>query len=647
MNPTPISFDSPLYPLPADYYELTAEGQRKARINACRQWMIPAPRTRDLSALVPTARRRVASHKFFDDYYLMVDEENHFDPGFYDMTPLPSPEMHWDMVRMWAIYRKTLTVLPRGSAKSTRIRIDDIMKMVTAPIYSIVYASSSQDNAAGTSEINRSQIYENTRIQADWGPEYDVTSLKPTRGSKSTGSQHFYVNNGSHMRCVSASSRLRGIRPRRFRLDDPEYDGTASTSPELLREYMEQLLFKIAIPALMRSGAGIDWTATFVSRRHYAWHATNIVEGPDGPQAEDPRFNSWARNTVKLVETDDKGCERSCWPEMWPMDSKERDALKLPLDTQTVEEIRDSIGVAAFNSEYMASPGTGDDQYFQLDHQPRGRHAWWLTEIDPAYTTDPRNSLTKINWYDSEKETERSQTISQFLSDRMLFATLDTAYTETATSDRRCVVIMAWRPQDNDLFVLDAYSNRTTDSTLVNEALKRADRWKCPVLYPEVVRDSIKLYQRLNSIVQTRTGNQMGFGFIPTVRPLKVGHASKTAKIEALDVRVEHGLVKLPIFERHKNPAIRRLIDQFDGFAPFAKDGGLENDDEIDCLAMSMFVLKGRLREAQKAQTRVRTVDEMVEEGDYQHNGWDVRMVDPTSWHTAGDTRQEEKDTVV
>jgi len=51
---------NPLYPLPADYNDLTAEGQRKARVNACRLWTIPDLPDADM------ALNLVASTHFFD-----------------------------------------------------------------------------------------------------------------------------------------------------------------------------------------------------------------------------------------------------------------------------------------------------------------------------------------------------------------------------------------------------------------------------------------------------------------------------------------------------------------------------------------------------------------------------------------------------
>lgn len=632
----PIPIDGPLFPLPEDYDLLTKEGQRLARVNACRQWTIPPPRTREVSALVPHAARRVASHQFFDAYYLQPDEEMDWDPGFYDLDPLPSPEMHWDMARMWSMYQRSLTVMPRGSAKSTTIRRDDLMKLVSYPKYSIVYATSSQSNSAQTSEIIRKQAYFNSRIQADWGPEYDVETLLPKRGVQPTGSEHFYLANSAHMRCLSATSRLRSIRPMRFRLDDPEWDGSASTNSEVLRQYMEQLLFKVVLPAVARAGSGIDWTATFVSRRHYAWHAANVVEGPNGLEAQDPRFNSWARKTVKILEPDENGVLRSCWPEMWPIDSEERDRLGLPLDTQTIEELRVSLGASAFNSEYMAMPGTGDDQYFELDPEPKGRHAWWLTNIDPEVTTDPRKSKALIHWENPETKEEVSQELGAFLSQRQLFITLDSAYTETATSDRRAATLMAWRAHDNVLFVMDMWSARSTDSKLVDEAMKMADRWRCPVLFPEVVRESFKLYQRIKGIVSTRTASQIGYSFVPRVVALKPGSMSKQAKIEALDVRVEHGLLKLPLWNRRGNPAVRRVCDQIEGFNPVAKDGGLENDDELDTVAMSIFVLRGKQRDVQKGDVHVKSIEERVDSGEYMHGPFDLRAYDPGCWATLG-----------
>ena len=69
--------DNPLYPLPADYMELSEEGQRLARVNACRMWTDTKNRTpKEISEAF------VAAVRFFDLWYLVPDHANDFDPLF-------------------------------------------------------------------------------------------------------------------------------------------------------------------------------------------------------------------------------------------------------------------------------------------------------------------------------------------------------------------------------------------------------------------------------------------------------------------------------------------------------------------------------------------------------------------------------------
>ena len=55
-----------LYPLPHDYVSLTPEGQRLARVNACKQWQLGGDQNSRAHALA-------ASINFFDRYYLYPD----------------------------------------------------------------------------------------------------------------------------------------------------------------------------------------------------------------------------------------------------------------------------------------------------------------------------------------------------------------------------------------------------------------------------------------------------------------------------------------------------------------------------------------------------------------------------------------------
>lgn len=140
-------------------------------------------------------------------------------------------------------------------------------------MYTILYATSTNDNAKGTGQSIKDQFQNNSRIHDDWSEEFNEGRIIPRRGEAPFGTELMQLRNGSWLRCISSESRQRGGRPRRYILDDPEYDPRASTSMSVLRSYMDSLLFKVVLPMVMRAGCGVDWLATFVSRRHYAWHA--------------------------------------------------------------------------------------------------------------------------------------------------------------------------------------------------------------------------------------------------------------------------------------------------------------------------------------------------------------------------------------
>ena len=234
-----------LYPLPADYLTLTPEGQRLARVNACKQWQLsgdPNDRAHAMAACI----------NFFDRYYLYPDWDEDFNPYFYDDDPIESPLGHFAIYRLWALASKSVAIAPRGFAKSNCFRKSALLQMVSRPAYSFIYATSSGDNAEQTSQVLKTQFLGNQRLADDWGPEFPDGRITPKRGERSFGVEMMYLNNGSWFRAISAESRQRGGRPRVYALDDPEYDPKASTSMSVLRSYMERLLFKVVIPMVTR-----------------------------------------------------------------------------------------------------------------------------------------------------------------------------------------------------------------------------------------------------------------------------------------------------------------------------------------------------------------------------------------------------------
>jgi phage terminase large subunit-like protein len=591
-----------LYPLPADYETLTPDGQREARVNACRQWLVPTDDPEE------KADRFAASLLFFESWYLWPDPDDEFDPMFYDDKPVVTPKGHVAIYREWAKNSASLVIAPRGYAKSNCIRKSIIMQMLTRPQFSFIYATSTNDNAKHSGQIIKSQFIENERIVNDFSPEFPDGRIAPKRGEASFGIEMMYLKNGSWFRAISAESRQRGGRPRCYVLDDPEYDPKASTSMAILRQYMDTLLFKVVAPMLTRPDTSVRWLATFVSRRHFAWYAMETEETKKGHVARDPRFSHWTRMVIQAAyETPDLKTV-SCWPEMWPVDraTKAKDPeLKSRI---SLEEIKDRIGSANFLAEYMARPGESDDAFFPL--LKREKHGWWFEEVDPLLETAPYASEALVCW-----GVDNRIPLHEFLREATLFIACDTSFTDTPDSDFKVATLMACTPE-NELFVLDMWAGQTNENELVKAAFKMADRWRVKTIHPEVIKEGISLYNNMEAIVRQRAKEMVGISHLPKIVPFRPGLTRKEAKIAALQFRFEHGLIKMPLHKRLDRPW-RELFDQIEQFNPDAKDGGLAKDDHLDTVSMSNLILRGRTVRSFVEPEDDRTPIQRITDGEY------------------------------
>jgi len=588
---------NPVFPLPPQYFsgQLTASEERAARVNACRQW---------LRSDLPYELRgecKVRCLRFFDNYYLHPDPESGYDPLFYDNTPLETPSFHWDFLRLTGnpLNRCNLIVAPRGSAKTTGlVKKPSILELLSRPAFSICYATSSAENAEAVAEDIKNQLYHNPRIFDDFASEEEFGGqIRPPRGAGKQGVTHFALTNRSWFRAVSAQSKLRGIRPRKFRLDDPEFDPRASTSMPTLRDYMDQLLFKIALPMVMRQECSVDWCATFVTTRHYAWHAmatqSIIRDGLLRTVALDERFEGWNRILIRAaIESSASPFGFiSCWPQMWPTCVAEREALKLPPTVATLEEVRRTIGPSAFASEYMGNPGAsgvGESFFGTLTER---KHGYTIDASDAHAWESPTKSSARIKWYRNETE-EVSMPLDLFLRYARLIVTLDTSFTAKSSSDYKVATVLALTPE-NELFVMDMWAAKCRETALVQAAFTLADKWLVPSMHPEVVKGSHALFNALKSTVATRATELTGTRHLPRIIGYNPGLSAKADRIQALHPRFEHGKIKLPFQHRFRAP-YRELFDQIDSFNPDAENGGLAHDDHLDTVQMAQYIFMGR-----------------------------------------------------
>lgn len=613
--------ENPHWPLPHDYEDLTQEGQRKARVNTCSLWKGP------FSSMDERMRLTSASWNFFDRWYLWPDEEGDFDPLFYDQPPLAPPEGHFLMDRVWATSPFSVIAAPRGFAKSSKIRRVILPCLLTQDGYGQIYATSSDSNASFTGNVIRNQLISNPRIISDFSKEMRTGRIVPRRGEAPFGVENIQIGNHAWLQCLSVKSRQRGRRPRVYWLDDPEYDGSQSTSLETLRTDTYVFLFKVVIPMLMQKGSMLRWAGTYISKRHLLWHAMETVIDPKGRRrSRNPVFDHWTRVFIDLIVEEEGKEPRSSWPEMWPLTEEDIGKDESLQGRMSIERMKEVMGHSVFMAEMRGRPGEGNDCFFpDLKEETHGYR--FIKGGDPK--EGPRTSHVTVEWENIQGETCR-ELMRDLLDRSWLFMTVDTSFTSRSDSDWKVCCVMGVT-SENVLFVWDIWSGKTTEDVLVNKCFEMADRWKVPVIYPEVVKQSIALYHTLDSMSKQRATEMVGVSHIPRIVPLKVGMMSKTGKIGALKPRFDHGLVKLPLF-LSMDPHWLHLFDQLAGFNPEALDGGLAHDDHLDALSMSGLILKGRKGRSEETEEReIVPLEEMRKGNMYHESGMPyVFMVDWT-----------------
>lgn len=591
---------NPLHPLPPDYLELSQEGQRQARINACRQWQIPVSQRFSPQAKAESA---VASLKFLDMYYLRDDEADNFRAGFYDEEPAQNALFHEDISRNLILHQKVVCAAPRGSAKSTHARKETLLRLLTRNQFSVTYATSTNRLAKRCGDVLAVQFRYNKRIISDFGPECPSGRITPKRGENRFSSEFIQLGNLSTFFATSGESRNRGDRPLMFVLDDVEYDPDSKVGFDTLREGMEELLFRIVIP-MMRQSTSLLWTGTKISRRHFLFSAFQTrSDSIDRVALQDPRFESWHQMNIRAEYPDPTEPTKrvSVWPAYWSLEW---------LDKRKAE-----IGPSNYLSEYMNEPGMADANYFILDE----RHRWWFENPDGSEMLHPAGSRTLLCW--TRAGSVHKVPLNQFLLDARTFITVDSSYTNTPTSDYKAAALMACTSK-NELFVLDCWANRCAEPELIRQVLEMSFRWRCAPIYVETVKETFGVYNTLKHVLDTKLeGIMQTHGFKPYVRPLRPGPQKKENRIAAMHFRfgdpsdpTSGGLIKFPTDWRTK-PVWSMLFRQIEDFNPDADAGGLANDDLLDVVAAHQIALPG-LPTTKPTELPPKTLQQRILEGE-------------------------------
>jgi len=539
----------PLYPLPADYAELSPNGQQLARLSVLRN--------------VNTPETLVVAWDFFRRTYLARSRN----ALFYKNGFQESPDFHYDMVYDLGRYGRNAQAAPRGSAKSTVIAIECAMLLSLAvPFYEIILGLSTDKQVEERFDQIMMQFQDNELLLADFG------EIKPKRGQALWNHHHLHLNNGSIVKGLSVMGKKRGGRPRLFILDDPENDpdSDSEASRLIIREKFETILFKQIIP-MLEHGSSCFWVGTLIDRKSFLFQAT---------KGDDPRFNFWNRKVYKAIAYD-KNDPSKCsvlWPAKWPR--------------EVLEARKEEIGASAFASEYCNEPISAQDKILFID--PRKNE--YTIEGDFNYSV-PLANTNKVKWQerifgdDNDKRTYREMESLFHELVRPMFKILLFDYATGLTSyhDYSCIAVCGF-DREGTMWVLYMWLGRAKDDSLMRMIYEVGLTWQVRILGIEAVSIQKTFAEALQEYLTEQTsqrGDQWRGRVFPVTYPAKESKSQRIAT--ALEWRFNSGRIKYPSHLQNTWPYNQLYAQTSDFTMDLAL---LQHDDAIDTIAQVKYVVK-------------------------------------------------------
>lgn len=539
----------PLYPLPRDYCELSADGQRMARVAAiCRQ---------------RTPYELVVAWDFFRRVYLGQTQEC----VFYKNGFQESPEFHFDMVYDLGAFARNVVAAPRGSAKSTVIAVEiSMLFALTRPFYETMIGLSVDRQVEIRFDQIMQQFQSNELILRDFG------KMQPKRGHGIWSRHYLHCTNGAIISGLSVMGRKRGGRPRLFTLDDPENDpdSDSETSRLAVIEKFEMILFKQIIP-MLEHGSSIFWIGTLIDRKSFLYRAVT---------GDDPRFDYWNRKVLRARKWDEvKKKWHILWPAKWP--------------NEVLEARLGEIGPAAFASEYCNEPISAQDRVLQIDENKNE----YTIDGDDFDNHNPLVQTHLVKWKErvdnpgeSRSYIEMSKPFNEHVGPMYRVLLFDYASGLTNYHDYSCVMICGF-DTTGTLWVLDVWAGRAKEAALMDRIYETGLAWRVRVLGIESVGIQKSLVERLaekQAEQEALHSHPWRARIFPITYPSK---ESKAQRIASLEWRYGPGRIKYPAHLQNVWP-----YDQLYGQTnDFTTDLALlQHDDVIDTLAMSKYVVKTR-----------------------------------------------------
>lgn len=541
---------NPLWPLPADYGNLSPEFRKLARLNAVRN--------------LNSTEDAVGAWKFFRDYYLApqtLDDGSTWDSGFFQPPYLPGSWVHYALVRWWYEYDFHVFGLPRGSAKSTWKRIMALWLGLAMAPYDINLFLAKDDFAVEEMFRIKAQLENNERILEDFGQQ------RHTRGEGMWNNHLVITKLGSMFRTLSFDGKKRGLRGFWNCTDDIDQDDSVAGSKNQIIDRTEEFL-KVVVP-MLNKGCKFSALGTNISRQSFLYH---VYSGDDVRFRDVRQGGDWFK--LMLPAVDEHG--NYLWGEK--------------LGPEFLEMRRRQMGEAWYAAEYLNDPRSAEAAPFNViarDHEyvlrdgggqpPPSAEAGLGADVRVTVSVAKRAPGGGVEYEDSSTDWAKAvQSMRRVIC-------VDYAKGLLSSHDFSAVVVGGLDAR-NDLYVLDAWQGKVSLAMLGRKVWELIRTWKPMKVGIEAVSLQLEVYNQIKEMGEYYAKE---WGVMPSLVPLTWGNVAKEDRIMWLDWRFSGGRIKFPAHLRHTTH-MRELYHQILNFTPDGR--GLSHDDLIDTLSMVEYM---------------------------------------------------------
>lgn len=527
-----------------------------------------------------TAEDAVNSWEFFRQYYL-----NHESAHWFDKYVEPAPG-HAEWVHACALHPRVVIAAHRGSAKSTIFSGEfTLLDLVAAPYSRTLLVLSTKDKVERRLGDLMMQIQHNERIIEDFG------ALKPMRGEGHWNHKMLKLKNGAELVGLSVGSKsLRGERPHRIIVDDPEFDPKEGTNIDKLIRDMDLTLFQVLIP-MLRKGSCLHWIGTPIRRRLFLWR---VITNELGDPRIDPSL--WFRKIYP-------GCKPDLSDPFWPAENPPDELARK----------RQEFG-SGWGAEFLCCPGSSEEAPLIID---TALNTYQLESgDDPRLSETPLESMSRMTWHDCKvnergelEKTLRGEEAGRLFGGMLRFITVDPIRVPGPHSDF-AVIHTLGIDKLGQRFSLDLWIGKARYAQLTRKLWEYVEKWRTRVVGVEAVSMEREM---LAQVMESAPRFAEQFGWVPQIVPITYpSGVGKADRIQALEFFFKRGQVKLPSHLRFSEP-YNTLFSQVEMFTPNLAN--LEHDDAVDTLAMSLELTKGR-RGLRDRVEPLRTISEVLKSGD-------------------------------